>query len=546
MPYINERWLGGMLTNFNTIAGRVKKMQEYERMRAAGDFDAMPKKEALILTRELDKLQRNLGGIRDMTKLPDAVFVIDTKKEHIAVTEANKLGLPIVAVVDTNCDPDLITYVIPGNDDAIRAGTLMCRVIADAVEEGRFIASRRAARAGAPGGRRARPVVDPEEEARRAEQQRDARRQAALAQAEREARLAARAGRPPRRRQAPRPRRRPPARGASLADRATGAAGSASGAGREPRSAAGGARSRPDLATTPRSPSASADGSPTVRPPNHTTRGVEAGPWQSSPPGCKGAPGRHRSRDDGRQEGADGDRRRLRGRGGLAARARARQGGRAGRTATTSRARSRWPSADNAAALVELKSESDFVAKSPQFVEPGQRAGPGRGRATAKAAVDDHKDAIDDLQAHPQGEHRGRAGRPLRGRAGPLLDTYLHVQNGRGVNGVIVELAGGTPELAHDIAVHIAFGRPAYLSRDDVPADEVAAERAALEAQTRNEGKPEQALPKIVEGKLNGWYKRVPGGVLLEQPYAKDDKQTVAQVLGGANVVRFAQAVVGA
>jgi small subunit ribosomal protein S2 len=189
MPYVNERWLGGMLTNFNTIAGRVKKMQEYERMRDAGDFEAMPKKEALILSRELDKLQRNLGGIRNMTKLPEAVFIIDTKKEHIAVTEANKLGLPIVAVVDTNCDPDLITFVIPGNDDAIRAGTLLCRVIADAVEEGRFIASRRAARAGSPaaGGP---PVIDAEEETRRAEQQRDARRQAALAQAEREARLA--------------------------------------------------------------------------------------------------------------------------------------------------------------------------------------------------------------------------------------------------------------------------------------------------------------------------------------------------------------------
>jgi small subunit ribosomal protein S2 len=143
MPYINERWLGGMLTNFNTIATRVKKMQEYERMRAAGDFDAMPKKEALILTRELEKLQRNLGGIRDMAKLPDAVFVIDTKKEHIAVTEARKLGLPVVAVVDTNCDPDVIDYVIPGNDDAIRSGSLMCRVLADAVVEGRFIAEHR-------------------------------------------------------------------------------------------------------------------------------------------------------------------------------------------------------------------------------------------------------------------------------------------------------------------------------------------------------------------------------------------------------------------
>src|SRR5579863_6285204 len=145
MPYVNERWLGGMLTNFNTIAGRVKKMQEYDRMRSAGDFEAMPKKEALILTRELEKLHRNLGGIRNMTKLPDAVFIIDTKKEHIAVTEANKLGLPIVAVVDTNCDPDVIDYVIPGNDDAIRSGSLMCRVIADAVVEGRWVSAHRPA-----------------------------------------------------------------------------------------------------------------------------------------------------------------------------------------------------------------------------------------------------------------------------------------------------------------------------------------------------------------------------------------------------------------
>ena len=146
MPYVNERWLGGMLTNFQTMSGRVKKMVEYERMKVAGDFEAMPKKEALILSRELEKLERNLGGVRTMTRLPNALFVIDTKKEHIAVTEANKLGLPIVAVVDTNCDPDVIQYVIPGNDDAIRSGTLMCRVIADAVEEGRLMAQRRAGR----------------------------------------------------------------------------------------------------------------------------------------------------------------------------------------------------------------------------------------------------------------------------------------------------------------------------------------------------------------------------------------------------------------
>jgi small subunit ribosomal protein S2 len=145
MPYVNQRWLGGMLTNFTTVSGRVKRMQELRAMQAAGDFDAMPKKEALRHVRELEKLDRNLGGISGMDRLPDAIFVIDTKKEHIAVTEANKLGLPVIAVVDTNCDPDVIDYVIPGNDDAIRSGALMCRVIADAVVEGRWIASHRPA-----------------------------------------------------------------------------------------------------------------------------------------------------------------------------------------------------------------------------------------------------------------------------------------------------------------------------------------------------------------------------------------------------------------
>ncbi|MEO5679720.1 MAG: 30S ribosomal protein S2, partial [Acidimicrobiales bacterium] len=147
MPYINERWLGGMLTNYTTILTRVQKLRELERMQQAGDFEAMPKKEALMKSRELEKLQRNLGGIKGMSRQPDAVFIIDTKKEHIAVTEANKLNIPIVAVVDTNCDPDLIQYVIPGNDDAIRAGNLLCRVIADAVDEGRYIAAKKAGRA---------------------------------------------------------------------------------------------------------------------------------------------------------------------------------------------------------------------------------------------------------------------------------------------------------------------------------------------------------------------------------------------------------------
>jgi small subunit ribosomal protein S2 len=145
MPFVNQRWLGGMLTNFATVAGRVKRMVELRSMERAGDFENMPKREALRHSRELEKLDRNLSGIANLDRVPDAIFVIDTKKEHIAVTEARKLGLPVVAVVDTNCDPDVIDYVIPGNDDAIRSGALLCRLIADAVTEGRFIRQNRPA-----------------------------------------------------------------------------------------------------------------------------------------------------------------------------------------------------------------------------------------------------------------------------------------------------------------------------------------------------------------------------------------------------------------
>jgi small subunit ribosomal protein S2 len=143
MPFVNQRWLGGMLTNFSTVAGRVKRMVELRAMQRAGDFENMPKREALRHSRELEKLDKNLSGIANLDRVPDAIFVIDTKKEHIAVTEARKLGLPVVAVVDTNCDPDVIDFVIPGNDDAIRSGALLCRLIADAVTEGRFIRANR-------------------------------------------------------------------------------------------------------------------------------------------------------------------------------------------------------------------------------------------------------------------------------------------------------------------------------------------------------------------------------------------------------------------
>ncbi|MDN5661262.1 MAG: 30S ribosomal protein S2, partial [Brevibacterium aurantiacum] len=136
-PYVNQRWLGGMLTNFQTISLRLRRLKELEEI----DFDDVAgsshtKKELLILRREKDKLEKTLGGIRDMQRTPSAVWIVDTKKEHLAVDEARKLGIPVIAILDTNCDPDDVNYPIPGNDDAIRSVSLLTRVIADAVAEG--------------------------------------------------------------------------------------------------------------------------------------------------------------------------------------------------------------------------------------------------------------------------------------------------------------------------------------------------------------------------------------------------------------------------
>ena len=137
MPYVNARWLGGMLTNFNTIKRRIKRLEQLKKMESDGTFDMIPKKEVIKLKLEIEKLEKFMGGIVNMKKQPAAMFIVDPRKERIAVQEAHKLNIPIVAVVDTNCDPDEIDYVIPGNDDAIRAVRLIAGAMADAVIEGR-------------------------------------------------------------------------------------------------------------------------------------------------------------------------------------------------------------------------------------------------------------------------------------------------------------------------------------------------------------------------------------------------------------------------
>ena len=195
----------------------------------------------------------------------------------------------------------------------------------------------------------------------------------------------------------------------------------------------------------------------------------------------------------------------------------------------------------NVGSIVELKCETDFVAQSEHFKKLA---------ADLAALVAHHDEKVVEQRAKEIEDLRItlkekiEVGDVVRFEAadGDVLDSYLHVQGGRGVNAVLVELQGGSAQLAHDIAVHVAFARPRYLSKDDVPADVVEHERQTFEAISRNEGKPEKALPKIVEGRLGGFFKDV---ALLEQPYAKDDKQTISQLLGRARIVRYAQVEIG-
>lgn len=190
-------------------------------------------------------------------------------------------------------------------------------------------------------------------------------------------------------------------------------------------------------------------------------------------------------------------------------------------------------------ALVQLKCETDFVAGSDLFKAEGQALAD---LVAAGGDVADRTVQVDELKITLKEKIEIGTVARIAAADGNVIGHYEHMQGGRCVNGVLVELAGGDDELAHDIAVHIAFARPQYLKREDVPADVVEAERKTLETITRNEGKPDAAVPKIVEGRINGFFKDV---CLLEQPYAKDDKQSVAQVLAGAEIVAFHQVLIG-
>ena len=471
MPYVNFRWLGGMLTNFQTVHARVAKLRELERLVATGEVDQMIKKEGLKVKRELVKLERNLGGIRNLEKLPSIVFVIDTKKEHIAVTEANRLGIPVVAVVDTNCDPDIIDYVIPGNDDAIRASNLMCRVIADAVEEGRHLAQKRGARPGTKAEVVAPKALSPEEQRKRAEEQAAARTPAR---------------RPPRAGGSPRPRRR--RRAASEPSPRS-----------RRRSSRRGSRTRRSTRRRPAPKCRRATVADVTAKDVAALRKVTGAGMMD----CKKA----LIESDGDQEAAVDWLRKQ----GLGASKRA---GRSAEQGTVDVVLE-----DDVAALVELTCETDFVAKGADFVATvaalarlvAEKGDEGLARPAVRGP--DRRRGRHAARRQARREDRARPGRPLRDHRRPAGRLQAHPERARAPSASWSSSAASTAsdpkakELAHDLALHIASAAPRFVRREDVSADAIEKEREVLTELTRNEGKPEAAIGKIVEGRLNGFYK---------------------------------------
>ncbi len=581
MPYVNHRWLGGMLTNFQTISKRLTRLKELEEL----DFDDVAgsgytKKELLIFKRERDKLERTLGGIRTMGRVPSAVWIVDTKKEHLAVDEARKLGLPVIAILDTNCDPDEVDYKIPGNDDAIRSVTLLTRVIADAVAEGLI------ARAGGPAAgddvAADEPLADWEREllggdaAQTAEQVvPDAGETAAAAATdaapvevvetpapevaeaiaedvpaaeETEAPADRRPGRRGTCRRGRRGRRRP-GRGGPRGPRRRGPRrpGRRGGRGRGRRR-----RLHPGRAGSGRAGSRRAGLRPTLAPvrpaheramtpmANYTAADIKALREKTA----AGMMDVKKALDE-----ADGDMSkaeeilRVKGLKGVTKRE--------GRTASNGLVTARATAGEGT--LVEVLCETDFVAKGERFISLADQVltqAVGTRAADADALVDSTlpdgqsvKQLLDDANATIGEKIEVKRVARLEGEH---VVSYLHKTSPDlpAQIGVLVATAGGDESVARDVAMHIAAFSPTVLTRAEVDEATVEHERKVAEATAKEEGKPEAALARIVEGRVNGYFKE---NVLLEQPFAKEPKKTVAKVLeeAGADVKGFVRFRVG-
>ena len=545
MPFVNQRWLGGMLTNFQTVHQRINRLKELDDI----DFDNVAgsgrtKKELLHMRREQIKLDKTLGGIRDMSRTPSAVWIVDTNKEHLAVEEARKLHIPIIAILDSNCDPDLVDYPIPGNDDAIRAVGLLTRVIADAVADGLI------ARSGAKTGDDADKAIGSDEPL--ADWERDLLQGQEGEKVEKAA-VAATGG--------DADRGDPGRRGDRCRCR-----GDRGQAGRGGRGSGRRPLPRPTEAAAEATPEAARRGRPSRRgrcgrDPAETTEHL-----RGRPRGHRG----HRQvrRTDVAITAADVKKlRELTGAGMMDCKKaleeaegdfdkatellRIKLGKKAAARGAEREATSGLV-ATSGGALVELKSETDFVAKNDDFVAAAQKIADA---ADAAQAADTEALKAVELDGKTVGEVVEQLaitiGEKIELGSVAYFDgqsvVYMHKRAADlpPAVGVLVEYDGSNAEAARGVAMQIAAMKPQYLSRDDVPSDIVEKEREIGAATAREEGKPEQAIEKIAEGRLNGFFKDV---ALLDQPSVTDSKKSVKAVLAdaGINVKRFARFEVGA
>ena len=498
-PYVNQRWLGGLLTNFQTVSKRLARMKELEELDYENPADSgFTKKELLLKKRELDKLHKSLGGIRNMSKTPSAIWVVDAKREHLAVNEATKLGIPIIGILDTNADPDEFQYPIPGNDDAIRSVGLLTRIIADAAAEGLI---QRHQAAPAEGNVSAvEPLAEWEAELLNASE-------------------GATTQRPRRPRSSTRPRPRSPRPSRRLTPSAP----------------------PPPRAPPPPSPSNSTSPGDFPNMANFTLEDVK---------NLRERLGTGMVDTKNALVEADGDMDkaveilRLKGAKGNAKRA---------DRSTAEGLVAAVDNGDGTATMIELACETDFVAKGDKFVGLADRvlAAVAAARAetveAALAAPAEGKTVADVISEEAAILGEKVELRRIRLVKGEHFSIYLH-KTSKDLPpqvGVVLGYAGDDAETARSVAQHISFANPEYLTREDVPADAVEKERAIVEQISREEGKPEAALPKIIEGRLGAYFKQV---ALLEQDYAKDNKLSVSKVLSdaGLTVSDFARFKVGA
>ncbi len=530
MPYVNHRWLGGMLTNFTTISKRLSRMKELEEI----DFtdvagSGYTKKELLILNREKVKLEKTLGGIRDMAKVPSAVWIIDTKKEHLAVDEARKLGLPVIAILDTNCDPDEVDYKIPGNDDAIRSVSLLTRVIADAVADGLIQRANARSGAGTSDVAEVEPLAEWERELLGADASPAAEAPAAEAPAaEAPVRGHSWPGRSGR-----------PGRAGGLRHRRGSGLGSGLGSRRGRRTRRLRHHRRCLGLTGPAS--LPQQGRHATHMGNYTAADIKA---------LREATGAGMMDVKRALEEAAGDRvrateiLRVKGLKGVTKRE--------GRTTSNGLVAAR--AENGVGTLVEVLCETDFVAKGEKFIALAGRV---LDQAVATGAADAASllaSTLPDGQTVQQllDDANATIGEKIEVKRvarieGPTVVSYLHRTSPDlpAQIGVLVATDGGDEVTARDLAMHVAAFSPTVLTREEIPAETVENERRVAEATAREEGKPEAALPKIVEGRVNGYFKE---NVLLEQAFAKDAKKSVAKVLdeAGASAKSFVRYRVGA